>query len=195
MIELVFATNNLHKLNEISNLSGENIRILSLNDIGSSEDIPETADTLEGNASIKSWFIYNKYGKNCFADDTGLEVESLGGKPGVYSARYAGTEHDPEKNIIKLLDELKTQTNRKARFRTIISLIINGKEYFFEGIVNGSILQEKSGEKGFGYDPVFKPDGYDVSFAQMGIHDKNLISHRGKATRELIAFLKNFFIK
>jgi XTP/dITP diphosphohydrolase len=195
MIELVFATNNLHKLNEISNLSGENFRILSLNDIGSSEDIPETADTLEGNASIKSWFIYNKYGKNCFADDTGLEVESLGGKPGVYSARYAGTEHDPEKNIIKLLDELKTQTNRKARFRTIISLIINGKEYFFEGIVNGSILQEKSGEKGFGYDPVFKPDGYDVSFAQMGIHDKNLISHRGKATRELIAFLKNFFIK
>jgi len=195
MIELVFATNNPHKLEEIRNLSGENFKILSLSEIGSKDDIPETADTLEGNASIKSWFIYNKYGKNCFADDTGLEVESLDGNPGVYSARYAGPDQDPEKNIIKLLAELKTHSNRKARFRTVISLIIDGKEFFFEGIVNGSILIEKQGLKGFGYDPVFKPDRYDVSFAQMNIYDKNLISHRGKATRELIAFLKNIFIK
>lgn len=189
-MELVFATNNQHKLNEIRNLSGDNVRILSLNDLGSKDDIPETASTLEGNASLKSWFIYNKYGKNCFADDTGLEVESLNGKPGVYSARYAGPEQDPEKNIIKLLAELKTQPNRKARFRTVISLIIDGKEYFFQGIVNGGILCEKEGAKGFGYDPVFKPDGYNLSFAQMNLQEKNQISHRGKAVQELLNFLK-----
>lgn len=190
MIELVFATNNQHKLNEIRNLSGDNIRVLSLSDIGSIDDIPETASTLEGNASLKSWFIYNKYGMNCFADDTGLEVDSLNGKPGVYSARYAGPEQDPEKNITKLLDELKTHTNRKARFRTVISLIIEGKEYFFQGIVNGTILNEREGTKGFGYDPVFRPDGYKLSFAQMNLHEKNQISHRGKAVQELFNFLK-----
>lgn len=190
MIELVFATNNQHKLNEIRNLSGDNIRVLSLSDIGSINDIPETASTLEGNASLKSWFIYNKYGMNCFADDTGLEVDSLNGKPGVYSARYAGPDQNPEKNIIKLLDELKTHTNRKARFRTVISLIIEGKEYFFQGIVNGTILNEREGTKGFGYDPVFRPDGYKLSFAQMNLHEKNQISHRGKAVQELFNFLK-----
>lgn len=190
MIELVFATNNQHKLNEIRNLSGDNIRVLSLSDIGSIDDIPETASTLEGNASLKSWFIYNKYGMNCFADDTGLEVDSLNGKPGVYSARYAGPDQNPEKNIIKLLDELKTHTNRKARFRTVISLIIEGKEYFFQGIVNGTILNEREGTKGFGYDPVFRPDGYKLSFAQMNLHEKNQISHRGKAVQELFNFLK-----
>jgi XTP/dITP diphosphohydrolase len=189
MIELVFATNNPHKLREIGKLAGEYIRIHSLSDLGCYDNIPETSNTLQGNASQKSWFIYNKFGKNCFADDTGLEVESLNGRPGAYSARYAGPEHNPENNIIKLLDELKQYENRKAQFRTVISLVLDGKEYFFEGIVKGKILFEKHGDKGFGYDPVFLPDGQNKSFAEMNLEKKNFISHRARAIESLIQFL------
>jgi XTP/dITP diphosphohydrolase len=191
MIELIFATNNLHKLEEIRHAAADFLKILSLSDIGCSEDIPETSDTLEGNASQKSWYIFNKYGKSCFADDTGLEVEALKGKPGVYSARYAGPEHDPGKNMTRLLNELRDYSNRQAQFRTVISLILKGKEYFFEGIVKGKILSEKQGERGFGYDPVFMPDGFDKSFAEMDLKEKNLISHRAKAMEAMIRFLKS----
>ena len=191
MVELVFATNNLHKFEEIRNITCDTVKILSLNEIGCNEDIPETASTLEGNASQKSRYIFSKFGKNCFADDTGLEVEALNGKPGVYSARYAGPEHDPEKNIVKLLAELKSYSNRKAQFRTVISLILNGKEFFFEGIVKGMILHEKQGDHGFGYDPVFMPDGFYKSFAEMDLVEKNSISHRAKAMETLVRFLKN----
>jgi XTP/dITP diphosphohydrolase len=191
MIELVFATNNLHKFEEIRNVTADTVKILSLNEIGCNEYIPETANTLEGNASQKSRYIFNKFGKNCFADDTGLEVEALNGKPGVYSARYAGPEHDPEKNIVKLLVELKDYSDRKAQFRTVISLILNGKEFFFEGIVKGMILHEKQGDHGFGYDPVFMPDGFYKSFAEMDLVEKNSISHRAKAMETLVRFLKN----
>jgi XTP/dITP diphosphohydrolase len=189
MTELIFVTNNSHKLKEIRNLADTRIKILSLGDIGYEKDIPETADTLEGNSSLKSWFIFNLYGKNCFADDTGLEVEALNGRPGVYSARFAGIEQDPDKNIEKLLKELEGIPNRKARFRTVISLIIDGREILFEGIVKGKILYEKHGKKGFGYDPVFLPDGFDKSFAEMNLEEKNLISHRAKAVIELINYL------
>ena len=191
MKELVFATNNKHKLEEIKAAVGENLRILSLADISCFEDIAETADTLEGNASIKSKYIYDKYGKNCFADDTGLEIEALGSKPGVYSARYAGPGHDHQKNMDKVLSEMKGTTGRKAQFRTVISLILDGNEVLFEGIVKGNILKEKHGDKGFGYDPIFQPDGYDTSFAEMDLCKKNKISHRGRAVRKLIDFLNS----
>jgi XTP/dITP diphosphohydrolase len=190
MIELVFATNNLHKLEEIRNVIADSIKILSLSDIGFNDNIPETADTIEGNASQKSWYIYHKFGKNCFADDTGLEVESLNGRPGVYSARYAGPEQDPEKNITKLLNELRDHSNHNAQFRTVISLIIDGKETLFNGIVKGKILKEKQGDNGFGYDPVFMPDGFYKSFAEMNLTEKNSISHRANAMEKLIRFLK-----
>lgn len=190
MMELVFATNNAHKLDEINAAVGNNIKILSLKDIGCNEDIPETAPTLEGNASQKSQYIYEKYGMNCFADDTGLEIEALDGAPGVYSARYAGPGHDHEKNMDKVLSKLGNQQNRKARFRTVISLILDKKEYFFEGFVNGNILKERHGEKGFGYDPIFQPEGYKQSFAEMNLTEKNRISHRGKAVQKLIGFLQ-----
>jgi XTP/dITP diphosphohydrolase len=190
MIELVFATNNQHKLEEIRNVTVNTVKILSLNEIGCYEEIPETAETLEGNASQKSWYIFNKYGKNCFADDTGLEVESLNGRPGVFSARYSGPEQDPEKNIVKLLAELKNHSNRQAQFRTVISLIINGKEFHFEGVVKGKILFNTQGNKGFGYDPVFMPEGFSNSFAEMNLEEKNKISHRAKAMNALIRFLK-----
>lgn len=192
MIELVFATNNLHKLREISKAVGENFKIFSLDDINCKDEIPETTDTLEGNASQKSWYIYNKYGKNCFADDTGLEIEALDGKPGVYSARYAGQEHDHERNMDKVLSELKNIETRKARFRTVISLIINGNETLFEGIVNGLILKERHGKNGFGYDPIFQPDGYKRSFAEMDLDVKNKISHRGRAVAKLVEYLKDY---
>jgi XTP/dITP diphosphohydrolase len=191
MIELVFATNNPYKLEEIRAAVGDSIKILSLKEIGCFDDIPETAPTLEGNASQKSFYIYNKYGNNCFADDTGLEVKAIDGRPGVYSARYAGPEHDHEKNMDKVLSELKDTQNRKARFRTVISLIIEGKEYFFEGIVKGIILKERHGKKGFGYDPVFQPEGYQESFAEMELNEKNKISHRGRAVRKLVEFLNS----
>jgi len=192
MTELVFATNNKHKLQEIRAAVGDQFQILSLKDIDCNEDIAETADTLEGNASIKSRYIFEKYGKNCFADDTGLEIDALNGEPGVYSARYSGPGHDHQKNMDKALRKLKDETNRKAQFRTVISLIIDGKETFFEGIVKGNILTEKHGEKGFGYDPIFKPEGYDISFAEMDLDEKNKISHRGKAVQKLISYLKTF---
>ncbi|MCF8368009.1 MAG: non-canonical purine NTP diphosphatase [Bacteroidales bacterium] len=190
MIELVFATNNKHKLQEIKAVVGDKFNILSLAEIGCTKDIPETADALEGNASIKSRYVFDNYGKNCFADDTGLEIEALDGKPGVYSARYAGPGHDHQKNMDKVLNELRNQNNRAAQFRTVICLIIDGKEMFFDGIVKGTILTEKHGDKGFGYDPIFQPEGYDVSFAEMDLEAKNKISHRGRAVQKLIEYLK-----
>jgi XTP/dITP diphosphohydrolase len=189
MRELIFVTNNLHKLKEIKAIIGESFRILSLADIGCNEEIVEDADTIPGNASLKSWFIFKKYGRDCFADDTGLEIDALNGNPGVKSARYAGDDCNPENNIRKVLSELEGSADRKARFRTVISLIINGEETQFEGTVEGSILKENRGKDGFGYDPIFEPDGYNESFAEMDPEKKNLISHRGRATKKLIEFL------
>lgn len=195
MIELVFATNNRHKLNELSKLAGDKFHLLSLKDINCFDDIPETADTLEGNAALKAQYIWKKFGINCFADDTGLEVDALNGKPGVYSARYAGEDQNSEANLSKVLKELSGNSNRKARFRTVICLIIDGKEYFFEGIVNGNLLSERHGKEGFGYDPIFVPAGFGQTFAEMDMALKNKISHRGIATEKLIAFLKSYMKK
>lgn len=188
--ELVFATNNPHKLSEVQHLLGEKYRLLSLSDIGFSEEIPEDYNTLELNASQKAWHIYNLFQLDCFADDTGLEVDALDGKPGVYSARYAGEEKNPAANIKKLLKELIEVTNRKARFRTVVSLILDGKEYMFEGIVDGRIIEEEKGVKGFGYDPVFLPDESNLTFAEMDLASKSLISHRARAIGALVSFLK-----
>lgn len=188
-MEIVFATNNKNKLKEIQNILNDDITLISLEQLGCTEDIPEEQDTLDGNASQKAWYVYNKYGKNCFADDTGLEVEILNNEPGVYSARYAGEQKDSEDNMQKLLSNLKNKENRNAQFRTSISLIIDGKETLFEGRVKGSILKEKQGDEGFGYDPIFQPNGYDISFAQMDMKEKNKISHRGRATARLVDFL------
>lgn len=189
MKDLVFATHNAHKLEEIRAILKE-YNILGLNDINCHTDIIEDASTLEGNAIIKANFVTNNYNINCFADDTGLEVEALDGAPGVYSARYAGENCSYQDNVIKLLDALKDIENRKARFRTVIALNLDGKQYTFEGIVNGIITKEQHGEKGFGYDPIFLPDGYDMTFAEMPLEIKNKISHRGIATQKLIEFLK-----
>lgn len=190
MRKLVFATNNAHKLEEVRAILGENIEVLSLDDIGCHADIPETAETLEGNAALKAEYIYEHYGLDCFADDTGLEVEALDGAPGVYSARYAGGEgHDSEANMKKLLKELEGKDNRRAQFRTAICLIESGKEYLFEGIVKGGIIEEKRGVSGFGYDPVFVPEGYGETFAEMGGEEKNKISHRARAVQQLCAYL------
>jgi XTP/dITP diphosphohydrolase len=190
--QLVFATNNKHKLEEVGDILKERVDILSLNDIDCHDDIPETADTLEGNALIKAHYIYDKYHKNCFADDTGLEVEALGGAPGVYSARYAGGEgHDSEANMTKLLINLEGEANRKARFRTVVALIIDGEEHLFEGIVEGRIIDERRGGQGFGYDPIFVPDGFDKTFADLGEEVKNSISHRSRAVNKLCEFLKH----
>lgn len=187
--KLVFATNNAHKLEELRAILGGTIEILSLADINCHADIPETADTLEGNARQKSLFIYEHYGLDCFADDTGLEVECLNGAPSVYSARYAGDGHDSQANMEKLLGEMKDKTNRKARFRTVISLIEKGEEHQFEGIVNGRIIEQKKGDAGFGYDPIFQPDGYDETFAELGNEIKNKISHRARAVASLCEYL------
>ena len=186
MKELIFVTNNPHKLKEISAIIGDHFRVLSLSDIGFNEEIEENALTIEGNASLKAWYIFNKYAKDCFADDTGLEIDTLGGKPGVKSARYAGEDCNPENNIKKVLNEMQNTPNRKARFRTVISLIMGGKELQFEGTVEGVILHEKRGIDGFGYDPVFLPNGYTKSFAELTLEEKNRISHRARATRKLI---------
>ncbi|MCY1720806.1 non-canonical purine NTP diphosphatase [Prolixibacteraceae bacterium Z1-6] len=191
-MELVFATNNKHKLEELQAILGNHFKLLSLTDIDCNEEIPEDQATLEGNASQKAFFVYNKFGYNCFADDTGLEIEALNGEPGVYSARYAGEEKSAEANMKKVLERLSEINNRKARFRTVISLIINGKERQFEGIVNGEILNEKRGDAGFGYDPLFQPVGFDNSFAEMELSDKNKISHRGRAVQKLVEYLKNY---
>jgi len=190
-MKLVFATNNVHKLNEIRNLAGSNFKIVSLSDMGWVDEIPETGKTIEDNASQKAFYIYEKYKFDCFADDTGLEIESLDKRPGVYSARYAGESCNFEDNMSKVLTELQGITNRKACFRTVISLVIQGKEVRFEGKVDGVILNEYRGNKGFGYDPIFQPNGYKQTFAEMPLELKNAISHRGLATQKLITFLKN----
>ena len=187
---LVFATNNTHKLSEVKDIVSGDIQIFGLADIHCSEDIPETADTLEGNALLKAWYIKEKYGYDCFADDTGLEVEALNGAPGVYSARYAGPAHKSGDNIRKLLAELKGETNRKAHFKTVIALIQGDKEYLFEGIINGHITELPRGTNGFGYDPIFVPDGYSETFAELSETAKNTISHRAKAVYKLANFLK-----
>lgn len=190
--KLVFATNNAHKLKEVAAILGNQVELLSLNDIGCQTDIPETAETLEGNALLKSSYIYKNYHLDCFADDTGLEVEALNGAPGVYSARYAGGEgHDAQANMLKLLHELDGKENRKAQFRTAISLILDGKEYLFEGVIKGEIIKEKRGDSGFGYDPVFMPEGYDRTFAELGNDIKNQISHRALAVQKLCEFLQS----
>ena len=189
-MKLVFATNNKHKLQEVRDIVGDRVEVLSLADIGCYDDILETADTLQGNALIKARHIYEKYGLDCFADDTGLEVEALDGAPGVYSARYAGEECDPEANMQKLLQNLTGKTNRNAQFRTVIALIIRGEEKLFNGIVKGIIATEKKGDSGFGYDPVFVPEGYSESFAQMSSEMKNSMSHRFRATQQLGEYLK-----
>lgn len=189
-MKLVFATNNKHKLDEVRKITSHHpVEIVSLAEINCFDDIPETADTLEGNALQKAHYIQEKFGLNCFADDTGLEVEALNNAPGVYSARYAGPGHDSEANMKKLLHEMEGKENRKARFRTVIALVWNGKTYTFEGIVNGTITTAKRGENGFGYDPIFIPEGYDKTFAELGDNIKNQISHRAKAVEKLDEFL------
>lgn len=190
MKKFIFATNNAHKLDEVKAIVGEKIEILSLRDIGCQADIPETADTLEGNALQKARFVYDAYHQDCFADDTGLEVEALDGAPGVYSARYAGDAHNSEANMRKLLHELEGVENRRARFRTVFALILNGKEHLFEGIVYGRIDKVRHGTAGFGYDPIFIPDGYTQTFAEMGDALKNQISHRALGAQKLCKFLQ-----
>lgn len=189
-MKLVFATNNKHKLEEISAIVGDKIEILSLNDINCHDDIPETADTFEGNALQKARYVKEKYGYDCFADDTGLRVVALNGEPGVYSARYAGEPANSERNIDKLLANLEGKTDRRASFITCIALILEGKEHIFYGEIEGRIIDERRGTSGFGYDSVFVPEGYDETFAQMGESEKNKISHRAKAVKKLSEFLK-----
>tara|TARA_R100000750_G_scaffold62660_1_gene57170 strand:+ start:61502 stop:62083 length:582 start_codon:yes stop_codon:yes gene_type:complete len=191
MIELVFATNNENKIKEINALLTNSIKLLSLKDIGCYEDIPETADTIEGNAILKAKYIYEKYGYNCFADDTGLEIKSLNGEPGVYSARYAGEEKNADKNMDKVLKKLVPFSDRTAQFKTVVALVINGETTTFEGIIEGEITKEKHGKDGFGYDPIFKPIGYEITFAEMPLSKKNNVSHRGRAVKKLIDFLNS----
>ena len=197
-MKIVFATNNQHKLTEIRDILGKRFEVLSLNDINCHADIPETGTTLEANALQKAHYIYDKFGMNVFADDTGLEVDALGGAPGIYSARYAAIDqseasagHDSEANMSKLLRELGENNNRKARFRTVIALIIDGEEHLFEGIVNGEIIRERRGGEGFGYDPIFEPEGYSNTFAELGENIKNKISHRAHAAQQLANYLLN----
>ena len=189
-MKLVFATQNQNKVKELKQLMPKSIELLSLTDINCNDDIPETAPDLKGNASQKSHYIFGKFNINCFADDTGLEIEALNNEPGVYSARYAGPQKNSEDNMNLVLEKLKNESNRKARFKTVISLIINGDEHIFEGVCNGEITTKKSGNKGFGYDPIFKPNGFDVTFADMPLSEKNKISHRGKAVKLLVDFLE-----
>jgi len=190
-MKLVFATNNQHKLKELQAILGDHFELLSLKDIGCEEEIPEEQPTLEGNARQKAEYIYEKYGYSCFADDTGLEIDALNGEPGVYSARYAGEAKDPQANMDKVLAKLKNEGNRKARFRTVISLALDGDEKQFEGIVEGEITRKKRGGSGFGYDPVFLPNGYEQTFAEMNLSDKNEISHRARAVQKLVEYLKS----
>ena len=196
MKELIMATNSAHKLQEVRQILGERFLVKGLAEIGCHEDIPETASTLEGNALQKARYVHDHYGLDCFADDTGLEVEALDGAPGVFTARFGqmngyGESHDAEANIHCLLDKLQHSENRHARFRTAIALVMDGQEHLFEGIVEGEILRQKSGCEGFGYDPVFAPEGRGVSFAEMPAHEKNAISHRGRAIEALVRFLLN----
>ncbi len=190
MKKLVFATGNAHKIAEVNRLLAGLYEIVPMAEVGITEDIPETADTLEGNALQKARYVYERTGMDCFSEDTGLEVEALGGRPGVHSARYAGADKDSTANMEKLLRELQGQTNRQARFRTVIALILGGREYFFEGIAPGRIATEPSGAGGFGYDPIFVPEGHTRTFAEMTADEKNAISHRGKAVARLVEFLR-----
>lgn len=189
-MKLIFATNNSHKLDEVRGILGDGWEVLSLKDIGCNEDIPETADTFQGNALQKARYVKEHYGLDCFADDTGLEVTALGGEPGVHSARYAG-DHDSEANMTKLLGKLKEKSDRSAQFRTVIALILNGQEFLFEGIVKGCIATERHGDGGFGYDPIFVPEGFDKTFAEIGPEAKNMVSHRGRAVRKLADYLNS----
>ena len=191
MRKIIFATNNAHKLSEVQAVLGEEFALVTLHECGITEDIPETADTLEGNALQKARYVFEKTGADCFADDTGLEVDALNGAPGVHSARYATDGHDFAANNRLLLKNLEGVTERTARFRTVIALILDGKEYLFEGRVEGTIATEESGSEGFGYDPLFVPSGEIITFAQMSAEAKNAISHRGRAVAELVKFLKN----
>jgi len=195
MVKIVFATQNRKKLEEIKAMLPDSIELNGLDHLGFHEDIPETHDTLEENALQKARYIYDKFGVNCFADDTGLEVDALNGRPGVHSARYAGEDKDSNANMDKLLDELKNSDNRRAQFRTVIALIIDGDELLFNGIAEGEIIDEKRGKEGFGYDPIFVPRGYKETFAQMPLQEKNRISHRYKATKMLAEYLMslNYF--
>lgn len=190
MIDLIVATHNKNKTHEFAHMSEGIFKIHDLHDIQLTVEIPETGTTLEENALLKARFVHSHYGYNCLSDDTGLEIDCLGGAPGVMSARFAGEEKNSTNNIRKVLDLMQNETNRKARFRTVIALIINNKEYFFEGVVEGEILCSPAGEEGFGYDPIFKPDGYNQSFAQMDLDDKNKISHRARAFQKFVDFIK-----
>lgn len=189
-MKIIFATNNKHKLGEVQAILGSKFTLVTPKELGIDEDIPETGDTLEGNALQKACYLHDRTGMDCFADDTGLEVEALGGEPGVYSARYAGEPSDPAANTALLLEKLKDKNNRSARFRTVIALIMNGREYLFEGLVGGEISLRPSGTEGFGYDPVFVPEGYDITFAEMPAEEKNRMSHRASAVEKLGEFLR-----
>ncbi|ASV31922.1 non-canonical purine NTP diphosphatase [Maribacter cobaltidurans] len=193
-MKLVFATHNQNKLREVQQLLPKKIELVSLNDLGCTEDIPETAETLEGNAKLKSDFVYDKYRLPCFADDTGLIVQALNGEPGVYSARYAGAQNDADANMDKLLRNLKDKEDRSACFTTVIALNLDGETQFFEGSVQGEIIGSKKGSQGFGYDPIFKPDGYTETFAELPLEIKNEIGHRGKAFSKLITYLKIYHV-
>ncbi|WP_026705608.1 non-canonical purine NTP diphosphatase [Flavobacterium soli] len=188
-MQLVFASNNKNKIIEIQSILPDTIKILSLEEIGCFEDIPETADTIEGNAILKANHVTEKYGYNCFADDSGLEVDALDGAPGVFSARYAGDQKNDDDNINKLLTQLSAEKNRKANFKTVIALNLDAQQYLFKGIANGTITDHKKGSNGFGYDPIFQPDGFDKTFAEISLEEKSAISHRAKAVKELISFL------
>ena len=189
-MKIIFASNNKNKVQEIQKQVPASIQIVTLDEIGCTEDIAETGNTLEENAIIKANYITEKYGLPCFADDTGLEIEALNGEPGVYSARYAGKERNDEANMNKVLKNLENQTNRKAQFKTVIALNLNNKQHLFTGIVEGKIRTEKTGTNGFGYDPIFEPENVGKTFAEMTLEDKNKLSHRGRAVEKLIAFLK-----
>jgi len=191
-MKLIFATNNLHKIKEVAPLLPLSVELIGLKELGFIDDIPETATTIEGNASLKSNFIFKKFNQNCFSDDTGLEIDALGGEPGVFSARYAGEGCNFSDNIKKVLEKMQNVKHRIAIFRTVISLILNGKEYFFEGKIEGEIIPEAKGSDGFGYDPIFLPNGYNITFAQMPLIEKNKISHRALAINKLVDFLNNY---
>ena len=190
MKQIVFATSNPNKIREVNEMLGGRFDIIGLKDIGCTEEVPETQNTIKGNALQKARYVAENYGVSCFSEDTGLEVDALDGAPGVYTARYGGPERSAEKNMAKVLSELKGKDNRGAQFKTVVALISDGKEHTFTGIARGTIRPEKSGTDGFGYDPIFSPEGYDLTFAEMTSAEKNKISHRGKAVRQLIAFLE-----
>ena len=190
MKKIVFATSNPNKIREVNEMLGDKFEIIGLKDIGCTEEVPETQETIEGNALQKARYVKDNYGVDCFSEDTGLEIDALNGAPGVYTARYGGLERSAEKNMAKVQTELADKSNRGAQFKTVIALVLNGEEHLFPGIARGTIRKEKSGEGGFGYDPIFEPEGYDITFAEMDSKEKNKISHRGKAVRALIAFLE-----